>query len=100
MLPCGRQAVTAAVTVAIQEPSSRARVERLRWLFGPTVLAAAVFWVAAMVWTFPIVLHLSDSLLLAPDELFQSWVIGWDAHALLTDPLHLYQGNIYFPFQI
>jgi hypothetical protein len=53
---------------------------------------------AAAVCTFPLVLHLSDALAPAPDTLLHSWILAWDIHALTTDPLHLYDGNVYFPF--
>ena len=36
----------------------------------------------------------------APDTLLHSWILAWDVHALTTDPLHLYEGNVYFPFPL
>ena len=48
--------------------------------------------------TFPLVLHLADAFLPTPDPLHESWILAWDIHALTTNPLHLYDANIYFPF--
>ncbi len=28
----------------------------------------------------------------------QAWILAWDAHALATNPAHLYDGNIFYPF--
>jgi hypothetical protein len=43
-------------------------------------------------------LHLADSV---PgdigDPLLNTWILAWDAHALLTDPLHLFDANIFYP---
>jgi hypothetical protein len=31
------------------------------------------------------------------DPLFSMWRIGWVAHQIVTDPLHLFDGNIFYP---
>jgi hypothetical protein len=31
------------------------------------------------------------------DPLLNTWIVSWDAHALLTRPLHLFDANIFFP---
>ncbi len=31
------------------------------------------------------------------DPLLNTWILAWDAHALLTHPLHLFDANIFFP---
>ena len=31
------------------------------------------------------------------DPLFSVWRIGWVAHQIVTDPLHLFDGNIFYP---
>ncbi len=33
------------------------------------------------------------------DPLLNTWIVAWDVHALLTDPLHLFEANIYFPLK-
>src|SRR5579859_1726034 len=71
------------------------------WIRGTASRTAAIvgaYCVAAAVYTFPLVLHLSDALVDRPDTLFNSWVLAWDVHALTTNPLHLLDANIFFPF--
>jgi hypothetical protein len=63
-------------------------------------MAIVLYAAAAAVCTFPLVLHVSDALLPTPDPLHESWIIAWDIHALSTNPLHLYDGNTYFPFPL
>jgi len=64
------------------------------------VAVAGLYGLAAIICTYPLVLHLADGLLGAPDALLESWVLGWDVHALSTDPWHLYDANIYYPFPL
>ncbi len=33
------------------------------------------------------------------DPLLQAWQVAWGGHALLTDPLHLWQGNAFYPLR-
>src|SRR2546429_7910822 len=28
----------------------------------------------------------------------QAWILAWDVHALTTNPAHLYDANIFYPF--
>lgn len=32
-----------------------------------------------------------------PDTRLYQWTLGWDLHALKTDPLHIFDANIFFP---
>jgi hypothetical protein len=53
---------------------------------------------AAVVMTWPLVRHLSTAV---PqdlgDPLGQAWFLAWGGHAVLSAPLHLFQGNIFWP---
>jgi hypothetical protein len=82
--PCGARAAIAALG------SRSARV----------ALAITFYAAAAVVVSFPLVLHLADGLSPAPDTLLHSWILAWDVHALTTDPAHLYDANVYFPFPL
>ena len=33
------------------------------------------------------------------DPLLNTWILAWDGHALLTDPAHLFDANIFFPLK-
>ncbi len=54
--------------------------------------------VVALATTFPLWLHLADAV---PgdigDPLLNTWILAWDVHALLADPLHLFDANIFYP---
>jgi hypothetical protein len=54
--------------------------------------------VVAVVMTWPLVRHLSTAV---PqdlgDPLGQAWFLAWGGHAVLSAPLHLFQGNIFWP---
>src|SRR5919201_5990491 len=48
--------------------------------------------------TWPLVLHLgSDSTVDASDSLNDTWKVAWIGHALLHEPLHLFQSNTLWP---
>ncbi len=34
----------------------------------------------------------------AEDPQLNSWILAWDAHALLTEPARLFEGNIFYPY--
>ena len=71
-------------------PGPRARERRL---------AAAVFFLARTVLaTWPQAAHLGDGLTDVWDAKFTGWVMHWDFHQTLRDPLHLFQTpNIFYP---
>ena len=60
----------------------------------------ALYTVLAVVSTFPLALHLADGLVAAPDTLLHTWILAWDVHAALSNPLHLYDANVYYPFPL
>ena len=66
--------------------------------FGPELGVLAIFLIAAAVVTWPVVQHLATSV---PgnltDSLENSYIFSWDAHALLHQPLHLFDANIFYP---
>lgn len=48
--------------------------------------------------TWPWVLHLRDAAADSGDSYLGAWIIWWDYHATFTDPFHLFQANIFFPY--
>jgi len=64
------------------------------------IIAALVYTLLALATTHPLWLHLAEAL---PsdigDPLLNTWIQAWDAHAFLTDPLHLFEANIYYPLR-
>ena len=59
--------------------------------------AAALYTLLTAVFTWPLVarLHVMD----AGDSAFFAWAIGWELHALKTDPGQLPHGNIFHPLR-
>ncbi len=64
---------------------------------------AALLLLAATVFLFwPAPLHMADRVFETPgalqaDSYLITWVLAWDVHALTTDPLGLFDANIYYP---
>ena len=68
----------------------------VRW--KDVLLAAAIFSLASLVYTFPLITAPAHANRLdSPDALLNSWIISWNLHQLGTDPLHLFDANIFFP---
>lgn len=83
-------------------------MERIRnFLARPYALHLTIlvlYSLLALVMTLPLALHMSDHLLNTDsnalnDTYFSVWIFGWQAHQLIADPLNLFQGNIFYPFQ-
>ena len=60
------------------------------------VFLAFCAFTAALTW--PYVLHLRDAVADTGDPYFVSWVLWWDYYQTLTDPLHRFHSNLFFPF--
>lgn len=64
--------------------------------FAPVSLA--FFFVAALVHTWPLVTDLGGlSRNDTHDTIHHEWILAWDAHALATNPLRLFQTNTFHP---
>ncbi len=63
-----------------------------------TVAALLLFIVLSLVLTYPLSLHLPDAVEDRQDALLNVWITTWDGHQLLTDPLHLFDANIFYPY--
>ena len=71
-------------------PPTRSRGEWALWLLGG--------WLLALVLTWPLVRRLTTTVPQDPgDPLGQAWFVAWGGHALLTQPLQLFQGNVFWP---
>jgi len=62
------------------------------------VLPLAAYAAIAIIATYPLGLYLASAV---PsdigDPLLNTWILSWDIHALLTNPVHLFQANLFFP---
>jgi hypothetical protein len=72
---------------------------RYRVLRSPAFICA-LYGLLALVSTRPLWGHLTTAV---PsdigDPLLNTWILAWDGHALLTDPAHLFDANIFFPLK-
>jgi hypothetical protein len=75
-----------------------------RWAPSPTIGRGELLWVIlggialAVLTTWPLVLHMSSHI--APDlgdPVRTAWEIAWVGHAMLHDPLHLFDSNAFYP---
>ncbi|HEY5193281.1 MAG TPA: hypothetical protein VIJ39_05350 [Solirubrobacteraceae bacterium] len=75
-----------------------------RWAPSPTIGRYELLWVIlggialAVLTTWPLVLHMSSRI--APDlgdPVRTAWEIAWVGHAMLHDPLHLFDSNAFYP---
>ena len=48
--------------------------------------------------TWPMALHLGESLNEVGDPPLQAWTLAWNAHALRTDPARIWQAPIFYPY--
>ncbi|MGB8646721.1 MAG: hypothetical protein WCF84_15885 [Anaerolineae bacterium] len=60
--------------------------------------AALLFLVLALVLTNPLILHVWNAVEDKQDALLNTWIIGWVGHAAITNPLGLYNTNIFYPY--
>lgn len=86
---------TATVRAAEDErPDGAGWRERLIWGFG----VAVAYIVATVAMTWPFAAKLGSATPAGGDPLLQIWVARWVQHALVTDPRHLYDANIFHPY--
>ena len=89
----------------LDRPSTPA-VERseTRWLPSPALGRAEILWAIlagvalAVLTSWPLVLHMSSQI--APDlgdPVRTAWEIAWVGHAMLGDPTHLFDANVFYP---
>ena len=58
-----------------------------------------LFVLLTLVMTWPWVTHLRDATTDPGDPYLNSWILWWDYHQTFHNPLHLFDGNIYFPYR-
>ncbi len=76
------------------QPSARGRA----FLREALVFLAFLALTTAMTW--PWAKHLRDYCSDTGDPYLNSWILWWDWHQTFHAPLHLFDGNIYFPYKL
>lgn len=75
---------------ALARPSVKALAREL------SVFASFCAMTAAMTW--PWVLHLRDAVADRGDPYMIAWTLWWDYHATFTNPLALFDANVFYPY--
>jgi hypothetical protein len=84
-------------------PGDRA-TSRSRWIASPQLSRSEILWVIvagvalAVLTSWPLVLHMSTRI--APDlgdPVRTAWQVAYVGHAMLHDPLHLFNANVFYP---
>ena len=63
-----------------------------------TLGALLLFAILSLVLTYPLALHLGSAVEDRHDALLNVWITAWDGHKLLSDPLQLFEANIFHPY--
>ncbi len=89
----------------LDRPSKSPAAERpARWSASPALRGAELAWVVlagialAVLTSWPLVLHMSSRI--SPDlgdPIRTAWQIAWVGHAMLGDPLHVFNSNAFYP---
>jgi hypothetical protein len=85
------------VTEAADAP--RASVRRTLRTFGRELLIFLGFCAMTAVMTWPWVLHLRDAVADRGDPYMIAWTLWWDYHQTFTNPLHLFDANVFYPYK-
>jgi hypothetical protein len=67
--------------------------------FMPHIIALAAYSLLSIVATWPLFPQLGGYVIDKGDPLYSVWAMAWQAHALATDPLNLFNANTMYPFQ-
>ncbi len=71
----------------------------MKRVHATTVAALLLFVVLSLVFTHPLALHLRHAVEDRQDALLNVWITAWDGHQILTDPAHLFDANIFYPYR-
>jgi len=89
---------------AVTPGAGRSAAGRARWALSPALARAEVLWAIfagiaiALITTWPLILHMPSRI--APDlgdPVRTAWEVAWVGHAILHQPLHLFDANVFYP---
>jgi hypothetical protein len=64
------------------------------------ILAAVFFAALTLLKTYPLICHFGTTIPGGPgDPQMVTWILAWGVHSLTTDPLNLFNANIFYPLQ-
>lgn len=65
-----------------------------------TFLFSFLYLFFTLLFTFPLIKNLDDSFVYLGDSVLNAYILSWDTHALLTDPLNLFNANTFYPAKL
>ncbi len=81
----------------MQEVIGQGANGRTRHGFWLGLAVFALYSGLSLIWLSPLSLHLSSHVYDPGDTFLNIWALAWDWQALTTDPLSLFQANIFWP---
>jgi len=63
----------------------------------PYLIILALYTVITLIVTYPLILNIENNLSVG-DSSLNAWILAWDVHSILTDPIHLFDANAFYPF--
>jgi len=73
-------------------------VSRSQPSLHPHLLALLLFALLTIVMTYPLALRAWNTVENYGDPLLNTWIVAWDVHQLVRDPLYLFQANNFRPY--
>lgn len=67
--------------------------------FGAAAIAFGLYAIITVLLTWPLAARLDRGVTSAIDPVSSIWRLGWSQHQLLHHPLHLFDGNIFYPYR-
>ena len=81
------------------EPARSKLVRFLRHRLAPELLVVIAFCLFTAALTWPYVTQLRDAVVDPGDPYLISWILWWDYHQTFTNPLHLFDANLFYPLR-
>jgi hypothetical protein len=94
--PDNADAEPAALAVREEERTPSSFLKSKLWLH---VGVLAIYTLLAIIATWPMFPQLGGFVMDKGDPLYSVWAMAWQAHALVTDPLRMFDANIMYPFK-
>ena len=81
-----------------REIKPRREEKLIKSVWRPNLIVLVIYTGLSLILTYPLIFHLTTTV---PndigDPLLNAWILAWDSHAWLTDPLNLFEANIFHP---
>src|SRR5262249_23745296 len=87
----GRLAIIRRVTSEERGDAAHPALRELLVFLGFALLTVVMTW--------PWITHVRDFCADPGDPYLHSWIMWWDFHQTFRDPLHLFDGNVFYPYR-